>query len=144
MLAMTSVISWRPDWAWRFNLQGGSHAWLVSCGLLFAGDLNSLPWVPLRKAAWVSSLCDSRCLFPEDDSKGYKAETLWSSLRSHTALSLQCILLVAYVSLIHCGRGLQSSINTKRWGSLGTVLESDYYRFIFLGYNRISLIRGKQ
>lgn len=106
---MTSTISWRLDWIWRVHFQrGNSH---TACLSVFTKwQLVSLRYDP----------------------RECKAEILWTSLRSHTRLFLQCMLLVTYVSPVYYGRRLEGdyygrrlydSMNTKRWGSVGTILD---------------------
>lgn len=133
MLAMASV-TWGLTGNGGGSTTKGAHSQsLASLCWLLAGNLNFLrTWTshgPPHRTAWVFSHNGSWFL-PDwvlQDRESRKLQPLlWLSLGSHIT-SCSPHPVDYKINPIQCVRKQHKGMNTRKWGSLGTILETDHH-----------------
>lgn len=122
-----AAVTWRLDWKQRrIYYQAGSLTSLASQCWLLAGSLDFLPHESAHRTAWVSTCNGSWFLSDwvlQDKASGKLWSLLWLSLGSHI-ISCSPHPIDYKISLMWCVSKRYKGMNTRRWGSLGAILET--------------------
>lgn len=109
------TVMWKFDWSWWIYFQVGSLTWQAYwCWLLGGGSLSPL-FGPFSKVVWVSVIYGKQ-LLPDITANDPRSQDGSHDVFYEPTLKISyhhfCnILLVALVSPIYCGRGLDKWIH---------------------------------